>query len=163
MRILGLDYGAKTVGVSVSDPTGLIAGGVETITRRKENGLRATLRRIEELAGEYRVEAIVLGYPKNMDDTVGERARRTEEFAQVLKRRTGLPVILWDERLTTVAADEILEESGVPARKRKNVIDRVAAGVILQDYLDNAGAQSRVEGSEENSPGNADAPCGSEN
>ncbi len=135
MRIMGLDFGTKTVGVAVCDPTGLIAQGVETITRREDNKLRATCRRIEELIAQYQVETIVLGYPINMDDTVGERAKRTEEFAHVLERRTGLPVVLWDERLTTVAADEILEESGVPAGERKKVIDKVAAGIILQDYL----------------------------
>ena len=121
--------------MAVCDPTGLIAQGVETITRREDNKLRATCRRIEELIAQYQVETIVLGYPINMDDTVGERAKRTEEFAHVLERRTGLPVVLWDERLTTVAADEILEESGVPAGERKKVIDKVAAGIILQDYL----------------------------
>ncbi len=138
MRIMGLDFGTKTVGVAVCDPTGLIAQGLETITRREDHKLRATLRRIEELAAQYQIETIVLGYPKNMDDTIGERAERTEEFAQILRRRTGLPVILWDERLTTVAADEILAEKGVPAGERKKEIDRVAAGIILQDYLDNA-------------------------
>ncbi len=145
MRILGLDFGTKTVGVAVCDPTGLIAQGVETITRREDNKLRATLRRIEELAAGYQIETIVLGYPKNMDDTIGERARRTEEFAQVLTRRTGLPVVLWDERLTTAAADEILAESGVPVTERKKVIDKVAAAIILQDYLDNAGAARRTD------------------
>ncbi len=135
MRIMGLDFGTKTVGVAVCDPTGLIAQGLETITRKEDNKLRATCRRIEELIAQYQVETIVLGYPMNMDDTIGERAKRTEEFAEILKRRTGLPVILWDERLTTVAADEILEESGVPAGERKKVIDKIAAGIILQDYL----------------------------
>ncbi len=143
MRILGLDYGAKTVGVAVCDPTGLIAQGVETITRREENKLRATLRRIEELIAVWQIETVVLGYPKNMDGTVGERAKRTEAFAQQLERRTGIPVILWDERLTTMAADEILMESGVPLSERKRVIDKVAAGIILQDYLDNSSV--RVE------------------
>ena len=138
MRILGLDFGTKTVGVAVCDPMGMIAQGVETITRKEDNKLRSTFRRIEELTAEYQIETIVLGYPKNMDDTVGERAKRTEEFAGMLERRIGLPVILWDERLTTVAADEILAESGVPASERKKVIDKVAAGIILQDYLDNA-------------------------
>ena len=110
MRIMGLDYGSKTVGVSVCDPLGLTAQGVETITRNEENKLRRTCRRIEELISQYEITAIVLGYPKNMDDSVGERAEKTEEFKELLERRTGLPVILWDERLTTVAADEILEE-----------------------------------------------------
>lgn len=136
MRIMGLDYGSKTVGVSVCDPLGLTAQGVETITRNEENKLRRTCRRIEELIFQYEITAIVLGYPKNMDDSVGERAEKTEEFKELLERRTGLPVILWDERLTTVAADEILEESGVARKDRKKVIDRVAAGIILQSYLD---------------------------
>ncbi len=135
MRIMGLDFGTKTVGVAVSDPTGLIARGVETITRKKDDRLRATLRRIGELIGEYEIGEIVLGYPENMDGTIGERARRTEEFADMVRRRTGKPVILWDERLTTAAADEILSENGVPAGGRKKVIDKVAAAVILQDYL----------------------------
>ena len=134
MRIMGLDYGSKTVGVSVCDPLGLTAQGVETITRNEENKLRRTCRRIEELISQYEITAIVLGYPKNMDDSVGERAEKTEEFKELLERRTGLPVILWDERLTTVAADEILEESGVARKDRKKVIDRVAAGIILQSY-----------------------------
>lgn len=135
MRIMGLDFGTKTVGVAVSDPTGLIARGLETITRREDNKLRQTCRRIQEIIDRYQIETIILGYPKNMDDTVGERGRKTEEFGRMLERRTDLPVILWDERLTTVAADEILEERGVPAGERKKEIDRIAAAIILQDYL----------------------------
>lgn len=135
MRILGLDYGAKTVGVAVCDPLGLTAQGVETITRKEENKLRKTLARIESLIKEYGVETIVLGYPKNMDDTIGERARKTEEFRDMLIRRTGLPVVLWDERLTTIEANEILIESGVRREDRKKVIDKIAATLILQSYL----------------------------
>ncbi len=136
MRIMGLDFGSKTVGVAVSDALGITAQGVETITRKDENKLRQTLARIETLIGEYEIETIVLGYPKNMNDTVGERAKKTEEFQAMLERRTGLPVILWDERLTTVAAEEILIESGVRREHRKEVIDKIAAGLILQGYLD---------------------------
>lgn len=135
IRIMGLDFGSKTVGVAVSDPLGYTAQGVETIVRREENKLRQTCQRIEALIKEYEITSIVLGYPKNMDDSVGERARKTEEFKVMLERRTGLPVILWDERLTTVEADEILEESGVPRSERKKVIDKIAAGIILQSYL----------------------------
>lgn len=131
-----MDYGSKTVGVAVCDPLGLTAQAVETIVRKEENKLRQTCRRIEELAREYQITSIVLGYPKNMDDSVGERARKTEEFKILLEKRTGFPVILWDERLTTVEADEILKESGVPVCERKKVIDKVAAGIILQSYLD---------------------------
>lgn len=136
MRIMGLDFGSKTVGVAVSDPLGMTAQGVETITRKEENKLRKTLSRIETLIREYEITTIVLGYPKNMNDTIGERAKKTEEFQAMLERRTGLPVILWDERLTTIEADQILRESGVRREHRKEVIDKVAAGIILQSYLE---------------------------
>ena len=112
MRILGLDYGSKTVGVAVSDPLGLTAQKVETIWRKQENKLRQTLARIEELIAEYEVEKIVLGFPKNMNNTVGERAEKALEFGEMLKKRTGLEVIMWDERLTTVEADRTLIEAG---------------------------------------------------
>ena len=135
MRILGLDYGSKTGGVAVCDPLGMTAQGVETITRKEENKLRKTLARIEALVEEYQVETIVLGYPKNMDDSIGERAQKTEEFRDMLVRRTGLPVVLWDERLTTIEANEILIESGVRREDRKKVIDKIAATLILQSYL----------------------------
>lgn len=135
MRIMGLDFGSKTVGVAICDPLGLTAQGIETIVRKEENKLRQTCQRIEALIKEYEVTSIVLGYPKNMDDSVGERAQKTEEFREMLERRTSLPVILWDERLTTVEADEILEESGVPRSERKKVIDKIAACIILQSYL----------------------------
>ena len=131
-----MDYGSKTVGVAVCDPLGYTAQAVETIVRKEENKFRETFRRIEELAREFEITSIVLGYPKNMDGSVGERARKTEEFKDMLERRTGFPVILWDERLTTVEANGILRESGVPASERKKVIDQVAAGIILQSYLD---------------------------
>lgn len=136
MRIMGLDFGSKTVGVAVCDPLGITAQGVETITRKEENKLRQTCSRIEALIKEYEIELIVLGYPKNMDDTIGERALKTESFKEMLERRTGLPVVLWDERLTTIEADQILQESGVRREHRKAVIDKIAAGIILQSYLD---------------------------
>ena len=136
MRIMGLDYGSRTVGVAVSDALGLTAQAVETVTREEENKLRKTLRRIEELAGAYEVDRIVLGCPKNMKNTQGERVEKTEAFKEMLERRLNLPVILWDERLTTVAAERILMESGVRRENRKQVIDQVAAVLILQGYLD---------------------------
>jgi putative Holliday junction resolvase len=136
MRIMGLDFGSRTVGVAVSDLLGITAQGVETITREDENKLRKTCARIEELIREFEIETIVLGYPKNMNNTIGDRALKTEEFMEMLKRRTGLPVILWDERLTTLASERILIESGVRRENRKAVIDKVAAGLILQGYLD---------------------------
>ena len=136
MRILGLDYGSKTVGVAVSDPLGLTAQKVETIWRKQENKLRRTLARIEELIAEYEVEKIVLGFPKNMNNTVGERAEKALEFGEMLKKRTGLEVIMWDERLTTVEADRTLIEAGVRREHRKQYLDGIAAVFILQGYLD---------------------------
>ena len=136
MRILGLDYGSKTVGVAVSDPLGLTAQSVETIWRKQENKLRQTLARIEELAAEYQAEKIVLGLPKNMNNTIGERAEKTLEFREMLERRTGLPVVMWDERLTTLEANRTLMEAGVRRENRKQCLDGLAAVFILQGYLD---------------------------
>ena len=123
MRILGLDFGSKTVGVAVSDGLLLTAQGVETIERKDESKLRKTCARIEELIAEYEVTEIVLGLPKNMNNTEGERVEKTKAFGEMLERRTGLPVHYWDERLTTVAAEQILMESGVRRENRKAVID----------------------------------------
>ncbi|MDO4338633.1 MAG: Holliday junction resolvase RuvX [Eubacteriales bacterium] len=136
MRILGLDYGSKTVGVAVSDPLCLTAQGVETIWRKQENKLRQTLARIEELVSEYQVERIVVGYPKNMNNTIGERAEKSLEFKEMLEKRTGLPVVMWDERLTTVEANRTLIEVGVRRQNRKQYLDQLAAIFILQGYLD---------------------------
>ncbi|MBQ1208026.1 MAG: Holliday junction resolvase RuvX [Lachnospiraceae bacterium] len=136
MRIMGLDLGSKTVGVAVSDPLGITAQGVEIIRRESEDKLRRTLARIETLAKEYQVEKFVLGYPKNMNNTIGERAQKSEAFKEKLERRTGLPVILWDERLTTVAADNAMDEAGLSREKKKEYVDMIAASLILQGYLD---------------------------
>lgn len=137
MRILGLDYGSKTVGVAISDELGITAQGLETITRTKENQLRKTLARIEAICEEYGVTDIVLGLPKNMDGSIGEQAHKSEEFAQMLERRTGINVKLWDERLTSLQAKHILEEGNIhDRREQKQVIDKLAAVLILQAYLD---------------------------
>lgn len=144
MRILGLDYGSKTVGVAVSDPLGLTAQRLDTIWRKQENKLRQTLARIKELVDEYQVERIVLGYPKNMNNTVGERAEKALEFKEMLEKRTGLPVIMWDERLTTVEADRTLIEAGVRRENRKQYLDGLAAVFILQGYLDSLGNVSNI-------------------
>ncbi len=136
MRVLGLDFGSKTCGVALCDPLGLTAQGLETIVRKEENKLRRTLARIDELVKEYGVETIVLGLPLNMDDTMGPRAEATLLFKEQVERRTGVPVVLWDERLTTVAAEEVLIESGVRREDRKKYVDKVAATLILQGYLD---------------------------
>ena len=136
MRVMGLDYGSKTVGVAISDPLGLTAQGVETIWRKQENKLRQTLARIEELISEYQVERIILGYPKNMNNTIGERALKYLEFKEKLEGRTGLPVVMWDERLTTAEAERTLMETGVRRENRKQYLDQMAAVLILQGYLD---------------------------
>ncbi len=136
MRVMGLDYGSKTVGVAISDPLGLTAQGVETIWRKQENKLRQTLARIEELISEYQVERIILGYPKNMNNTIGERALKSLEFKEKLEGRTGLPVVMWDERLTTAEAERTLIETGVRRENRKQYLDQMAAVLILQGYLD---------------------------
>ena len=136
MRIMGLDYGSKTVGVAISDALLLTAQGIETICRKEENKLRQTLARIKELCEEYEVEEIVLGLPKNMNNTLGDRAEKSLEFAEMLKKRTGLPVVMWDERLTTVEANRTLMEGKVRREDRSKYVDMLAAVYILQGYLD---------------------------
>ena len=136
MRIMGLDYGSKTVGVAVSDALGLTAQGIEIVRRKSENKLRQTLARIEEIAKEYGVEKIVLGFPKHMNNDIGERAEKSLEFKEMLERRTGLPVVMWDERLTTVEADRTMMETGIRRENRKEYVDIIAAVFILQGYLD---------------------------
>ncbi|MCF0128318.1 MAG: Holliday junction resolvase RuvX [Pseudobutyrivibrio sp.] len=136
-RVLGLDYGTKTVGVAVSDPLLLMAQELETIKRDRPNALRHTLVRIKEICEEYNIKKIVLGYPLNMDDTEGFRCEDTIAFKELLQKRIpDIPIILLDERLTTMMADDILEESGVHKKNRKQFIDQIAAAIILQDYLD---------------------------
>lgn len=143
MRVLGLDYGTKTVGVAVSDPLEITAQPLETIERKSAGKLRQTQARIEAIIEEYgaagqqeKIEKIVLGYPKNMNNTEGDRCEATVSFKNDLERRTGLEVVLWDERLTTVEAERILMDSGVRRENRKMYIDKMAAAVILQNYLD---------------------------
>lgn len=136
MRIIGLDFGSKTVGVAVSDELLITAQGIEIVRRKSENKLRQTLARIEELIKEYNVEKIVFGFPKNMNNSEGERCEKTLEFKEMLERRTGLTVELWDERLTTVAADNLMMEAGIRRENRKEYVDQIAASFILQGYLD---------------------------
>ncbi len=136
MRIMGLDFGTKTVGVAISDPLMVTAQPIETIIRKSANKLRQTLARIETLIVENQVELIVLGYPKNMNNTVGERAQACEAFKEDLERRTALPVVLWDERMTTMESERILMAGEVRRENRKAVIDQMAAVLILQSYMD---------------------------
>lgn len=137
MRIMGLDYGTKTVGVALSDDLLITAQPKETIFRDRENKIRKTLVRIEELVQEYDVGLIVIGLPLNMDDSLGERANACLSFQDKVRRRTSLPVVMSDERLTTKEAEEALRKMNVPFDKRKNVIDQVAAVIILREYLEN--------------------------
>ena len=132
MRIMAIDYGDAHTGVAISDLTGLLAGYTTTIhTRRQEE----VLSRLGELIQEYGVEELVLGYPKNMDGTLGPRAEKAKALEQVLRERFALPVTLWDERRTTIDAHNILQSAGKNAKKRKAVVDSVAAALILEGYL----------------------------
>ena len=136
MRIMGLDYGSKTVGVAISDPLGITAQGIEIIRREKATKLRQTLARIDALIKEYQVESIVLGFPKNMNNTIGDRAEKSLAFKEMLEKRTGLEVVMWDERLTTVEAHRTLIEGKVRREDRSKYVDMLAAVYILQGYLD---------------------------
>ena len=144
MRIMGLDFGSKTVGVAISDPLFLTAQGIEIVRRKSQGKLRQTLARIEELKEEYEVGKIVLGFPKNMNNTEGERCEKTLEFKEMLEKRTGLEVVLWDERLTTVEADRTMMQVGIRRENRKEYVDELAAIFILQGYLDYQGRQHTV-------------------
>ncbi|MBQ7678676.1 MAG: Holliday junction resolvase RuvX [Butyrivibrio sp.] len=136
MRVMGLDYGSRTVGVALSDELLLTAQAREIVRRNAENKLRRTLARLEEIIVAEDVQDIVLGLPVNMDGSMSLRAELAQEFRDKLERRTGIPVRMQDERLTTVEAEEILRANGIPRNEYKKHIDAVAAQVILQDYLD---------------------------
>ncbi len=135
-RILGLDFGGMTCGVAVSDALQITAQPVETIRRTHENKLRKTLARIEELIAEYGVDRCVVGLPKKLDGSEGDRAEKSREFAANLERRTGLDIILWDERFTTVEATRALDAAGLGIKEKSKVVDKLAAVLILQNYLD---------------------------
>ena len=145
MRVMGLDVGSKTVGVAISDPLGFTAQGVEII-KIDEEAEEFGFDRLGELVKEYKVEKFVVGLPKNMNNTVGDRAQKSEELKAALERRTGLPVELWDERLTTVAAERVLMESGVRREHRKESVDQIAAAMILQGYLDHLSMTKKEDG-----------------
>jgi len=134
MRILGIDYGDSRIGVSVSDPFGWTAQGLETINASK--GIQSVLKRLEEIIHEYSVEKIVVGFPVNMNGTVGDRGIKTENFIKVLEGKFNIPVQKWDERLTTVAAQRLLNESNIKRKKKKGLIDTISSSYILQGYLD---------------------------
>nr|WP_309099818.1 Holliday junction resolvase RuvX [Fredinandcohnia onubensis] len=135
MRILGLDVGSKTVGVAVSDEMGWTAQGIETIKINEERQ-QFGLERLGEIIKEYGVESVVIGLPKNMNGTIGPRGEASQYYADMVREKFGLPVVLWDERLSTVAAERVLLSADVSRKKRKQVIDKMAAVMILQGYLD---------------------------
>ena len=135
MRILGLDSGSKTVGVAMTDALGMTVQPYKTIQRDRESKLRQTLSEIAEIVEQYQIKKIVMGLPLNMDDTEGDRAAKTRDFAEKLKLRVAVPIEFTDERLTTMEAEEILDQSGIPRSEQKKVIDQVAAQLILEQYL----------------------------
>ena len=142
---MGLDYGSRTVGVAVSDPMRIIASGVEIIRRKSENKLRQTYARIEELVKEYDISLIVLGLPKHMNDDIGDRALLSMQFRDDLIRRTGLDVVMYDERMTTIQADRVMNELGIKGAERKEYVDQIAAEFILQSYLDSLKLKTETE------------------
>jgi putative Holliday junction resolvase len=132
-RVLGIDLGDVRIGIAVSDPLGMTAQGVEVIRRKSES---EDLKRLGELIRQYEVQQIVLGFPKNMNGTIGPRGEASQQFAKILEEEFQIPVVLWDERLSTMAAERMLLEANVRRDKRKNVVDKMAAAIILQNYLD---------------------------
>ena len=136
MRVIGLDYGSKTVGVALSDELMLTAQPLTTIHRDRPTKLRQTLAQIEQIIEQYDVDRIVVGWPKKLDNEEGERCEKTKEFGDMLENRTGLEIIYQDERLTTAQADGVLEQGGIRKDKRKQYIDKMGASLIMQNYLD---------------------------
>lgn len=136
MRILALDFGQKNIGVAISDPFGWSAQGLETIRRKQETDIKESIQKIANLVEQYQVQKIVIGFPKNMNNTCGERAEKTLLFKSKLEKSFSIPIILWDERLSSAGAERILLEADVNRKKRKTLIDKMAAVFILQGYLD---------------------------
>lgn len=137
MRYIGLDFGDKTIGVAVSDALFLTAQGLEGIQRENPNAFKSCMKRLAEIVLEYEVSKIILGYPKNLDNTLGDRCVKTDDFAERLRKRfPKIEIILWDERFSTIGANRSLMEANINAQKRKSVIDKMASVYILQGYLD---------------------------
>lgn len=141
MRVMGLDVGDKTIGVAISDLMGWTAQGLEVIKRTND---KKDLKRLEEIIQTHQVESIVVGLPKNMNGTVGPQGEKVQKFTRKIENTLHLPVELWDERLTTVAAEKLLIGADVSRGKRKKVIDKMAAALILQGYLDRKSAAAPV-------------------
>ena len=143
MKVLGLDLGTRTCGIAISDALGMMAHGVETF-RFEENQYKKAIQHVQELVKTHRVSKIILGLPKNMNGSIGERGQVTQEFAKKLEEATNVTVILWDERLTTMQVERVLIQADVSRSKRKKVVDKMAATIILQSYLDSNQARSFV-------------------
>ncbi|OFI05422.1 putative holliday junction resolvase [Clostridium acetireducens DSM 10703] len=133
MRVLGLDIGDKTIGIAISDPLGYIAQGITTIRRTSDT---KDIEELKSICNEYKVENIVAGLPKNMNGTLGPQSEKVISFCDLIKENINLPIIMWDERLTTVAANKAMLEADLSRAKRKKLVDKVAATYILQGYLD---------------------------
>jgi putative Holliday junction resolvase len=133
MRVLGLDVGEKTIGVAISDPLGFTAQGIKTISRK---GKKSDIEELKQICVEYGVDTIVVGLPKNMNGTVGPQGEKMMNFSEFIKENINVPIKLWDERLTTVAAHKAMLEADLSRAKRKKIVDKLAATYILQGYLD---------------------------
>ena len=144
MRILGLDFGDRTIGVAVSDPFGWTAQGVCVLRRKDENNLKESIEQLAEIIAQYGIERIVLGYPKNMNNTEGPRCEKTRAFQKRITKRFHIPIVLFDERMSTMAAERTLLEANMSRQKRGQVIDKTAAVFILQGYLDGEAARNRA-------------------
>ena len=141
MKTLGLDLGTRTLGIAMSDALGMMAHGIETL-RFGENHYSKAIQHVQELIKKEKITSIVLGLPKNMNGSIGERGQVTQEFAKNLEEATNVPVILWDERLTTMQVERVLISADVSRNKRKKVVDKMAATIILQSYLDSPQSKS---------------------
>lgn len=133
MRILGLDVGEKTIGVAISDPLGYTAQGVKTIRRQNK---KVDIEELISLCSEYNVDTIVVGLPKNMNGTIGPTGEKILNFCELIKESINIPIKMWDERLTTVAANRAMLEADLSRAKRKKLVDKIASTYILQGYLD---------------------------
>ena len=146
MKILGIDYGEKRIGLAVSDPSNMVARSLKVL---KRNGTRSWVKELKLIIDENRIEKIVVGLPVNMNGSLGEKGREVLAFVEVLKKELKLPVVTWDERLTTVSAEKLLRQTKLSREKRKDILDKLSASIILQSYLDSIFSSQKVESREE--------------
>jgi len=146
MKILGIDYGEKRIGLAVSDPSNMVARSLKVL---KRNGTRSWVKELKLIIDENRIEKIVVGLPVNMNGSLGEKGREVLAFVEVLKKELKVPVVTWDERLTTVSAEKLLRQTKLSREKRKDILDKLSASIILQSYLDSIFSSQKVESREE--------------